>query len=63
MLGFLSTTLPILSWAYRLVVLAVIGFVLVNYAQTSSPTQADGSYVDDLQQALGALKEVARALQ
>jgi hypothetical protein len=53
------------TWAYRLIVLALIGFLLSNYGQTSSRTGAGtgGSYVDDLQQALAGLKEITRVLQ
>ena len=57
--------MSVMTWAYRLAVLALIGFVLSTYGQTSSRTGAGigGSYVDDLQQALAGLKEIARVLQ
>jgi hypothetical protein len=63
MLRRLSEAMSLATWAYRLIVLALIGFLLSNYGQTSSRTGSEGSYVDDLQQALSGLKEIARVLQ
>jgi hypothetical protein len=65
MLRLLSEAMSVMTWAYRLAVLALIAFVLITYGQTSSRTGAgtDGSYAEELQQALAGLKEIAHALQ
>jgi hypothetical protein len=65
MLRLLSEAMSVMTWAYRLIVLAGIAFVLSTYGQTSSNTTAgtEGSYIEDLRQALAGLKEIARALQ
>jgi hypothetical protein len=57
--------MSVVTWAYRLLVLALIAFVLASYGQTSSGTGAatGGSYAEGLQQALAGLKEIAGALQ
>ena len=54
-----------MTWTYRLIVLALIAFVLATYGQTSSGICAatGGSYAEGLQQALAGLKELAGALQ
>ena len=63
MLRALSGTLPILQWAYRLAVLAALAFAWNAYNDTASRSGTPGSYVEDLQQALAGLKEIARVLQ
>jgi hypothetical protein len=65
MLRLLSEAMSVMTWAYRLMVLAGIAFVLSTYGQTGSNTTAgtEGSYIEDLRQALAGLKEIARALQ
>jgi hypothetical protein len=57
--------MSVVTWAYRLILFALIAFVLVSYGQTSSGTGAatGGSYAEGLQQALAGLKELAGALQ
>jgi hypothetical protein len=48
------------KWTFRVAVMAAIGFLLHAYGQM---TNAAGTYADDFQQALAALKELAGALQ
>jgi hypothetical protein len=63
--------MSLVTWAYRLIVLAAIAFILSTYGrtspqtnpQTSSGAGSQTSYADELQQALAGLKELARALQ
>jgi hypothetical protein len=63
MLRALSRTLPVLQWAYRLAVLAALAFAWNAYSGAGARTGAGASYVDDLEQALLGLKEIARALE
>jgi hypothetical protein len=65
MLRLLSEAMSVMTWAYRLIVLAGIAFVLSTYGRTGSSTTAgtEGSYIQDLRQALAGLKEITRALQ
>jgi hypothetical protein len=65
MLRLLSEAMSIMTWAYRLLVLALIAFALTTYGQTGSRTGSgtQGSYAEELQQALAGLKEIASALQ
>lgn len=53
--------MSLLTWVYRLVVLCAIGLALNSYSPTGG--QAGASYVEELQQALYSLKEIARILQ
>jgi hypothetical protein len=61
MLRLLSEAALLTKWTFRFLLLASIGFLLHAYAQTTSSTA--GTYADDFQQAVAALKELARALQ
>jgi hypothetical protein len=67
MLRLLGETMSLVTWAYRLIVLAAIAFVLSTYGpmtpQTSSRAGSQASYAEEFQQALAGLKELARALQ
>jgi hypothetical protein len=63
MLRALSRTLPVLQWAYRLALVAAAALAWNAYSGTGSRTGTGGSYVEDIQQALAALNEIARALQ
>jgi hypothetical protein len=60
MLRLLSEAALLTKWAFRFLILALIGLLLHAYAQTTSTA---GTYADDVQQALAALKELARVLQ
>ena len=57
----LTATISALKWAYRLAVLAGLALALSTYVLMREG--APGSSAKDLQQALGGLKELARALQ
>jgi hypothetical protein len=61
----LTATISALKWAYRLAVLAGLALALSTYVlmREGAPGSSDDSYAKDLQQALGGLKELARALQ
>jgi|tagenome__1003787_1003787.scaffolds.fasta_scaffold19580963_1 hypothetical protein len=61
----LTVTISALKWTYRLAVLGAIAFAFGTYVQLrqGAPGSRDDSYANELQQALAALKELARALQ
>jgi hypothetical protein len=66
MLRLLGETMSLVTWAYRLIVLAAIAFLLSTYGQPGPRTAGSGtqaSYAEEVQQALAGLKELARALQ
>jgi cbb3-type cytochrome oxidase subunit 3 len=60
MLRLLSEAAFLTKWAFRFLLLASIGVLLHAYGQTRNTA---GAYADDFQEALAALKELARALQ
>ncbi|MEA2835270.1 MAG: hypothetical protein QOG66_3472 [Methylobacteriaceae bacterium] len=66
MLRLFADAMSLVTWAYRLVVLAAIAFVLSTYGQPGPRTAGSASqtsYAEELQQALAGLRELARALQ
>ena len=58
MLRLLSEPALLTKWTFRVAILAWMGFLLHAYGQAAST-----AYADDVEQALAALKELARALQ